>query len=64
MESHLRNYTVKRLIMLQKTIHPAVDLVKQSWKKMGKCFGQRSHCHQRMWALGLAHRRDVYIVIG
>ena len=42
-ERHLRNYTVKRLIVLQKTIPAAVAFVKQSWKKEGKCFGQRSH---------------------
>ena len=37
-----------------------MDFVKQSWKKEDKC----SHCRRCMWALGLAHRRDVYIVVG
>ena len=49
---------------MQTTIPAAVDFVKQSWKKEDKCFGQRSHCHRRTWALGLTHRRDVYVVIG
>ena len=64
MERHLRDCSVKCLIVLQKTIPAAVDLVKQSWKKEGMCFEQRSHCHWRTWALGLVHRRDVYVVEG
>ena len=55
--------TDKRLTMLQTTIPAAVDFVKQSWKKEGKCFGHRSHCHRGTSALGLTHRPDVYMVI-
>jgi len=52
------------LTVLYETIPAAVDFVIQSWKKESKCFGQHSHCDRRMWTLGLAHRCDVYIVLG
>ena len=66
MEKHLRNLLYCQMFdSVAKTFPAAVDFVNQSWKKEGKCFGQRSHCDSRRctWALGLAngHRRDVYI---
>ena len=62
MESHLRNLLFCQTYdSVAKNIHAAVDFVKQSCKKEGKCFGKRSYCHRLTWALG--RRRLIVIVI-